>query len=68
MEGFFVFVCFCFCFVSRQFRESEHVPKMSQKVREMSAEKESNLYGYRSADFKKGVDFWPYNLSIAFVQ
>jgi hypothetical protein len=59
MEVFFVFVfvCFCFCFVSRQFRESEHVPKMSQQVREMSAEKESNLYCCRSADLKKEVDF-----------
>jgi hypothetical protein len=52
--GFFVF---CFLFVRWQFRESEHVPKMSQQVRELSAEKESNLYGSRSADLKKEVDF-----------
>jgi hypothetical protein len=39
LEGYFFF--------SRKFRDSEHVFKMSQQVREMSAGKESNLYGSR---------------------
>ena len=54
---FFVFVCLFLFFDSRKFRESEHVPKNVSASKGNACRKESNLYGYRSADVKKGVDF-----------